>query len=201
MRFQRRRAVSPIIATLLLIAISVAAGIVVYVFTNGLAGNLTAGGGGQTAEHLQMQSYNFAVSPGTGATTCGCSGWLVQLYLLNSGPTSTTISAIYYDGTLLTLTNAPQAQTALSAGIAYHTTAASIINDLATTCSSGSGVADDICFTVAGTTGDLTYAAGGTGQVVITFAAAQTAGTTHTIKIVSSTGATSVFSVVVGRAG
>lgn len=41
MNFQRRRGVSVIIATLLLIAIAVAAGIIVYVFVNGLAGNLT----------------------------------------------------------------------------------------------------------------------------------------------------------------
>src|SRR5438445_227478 len=60
MKFQTRRGISPIIATLLLIAIAVAASIVVYVFVTGLAGNLTTGGGQQTTERLQMQSYNFS---------------------------------------------------------------------------------------------------------------------------------------------
>jgi hypothetical protein len=202
MKFQRRRGVSVIIATLLLIAIAVAASIIVYVFVNSLAGGLTQGGGQQTTERLQMQSYNFAISPGTAAITCGCSGWLVELFLLNSGSSSTTISAVYYDGALQTLTNAPTAQTALAAGVAYHDTSAATINDWSTgTCATGVGVADDICFTAAGSAGDLTYPVGATGQVVITFGAAVTAGTSHTVKVVSTTGATYVFTVTAGRTG
>jgi flagellin-like protein len=38
----RRRAVSPVIATLLLIAIAVAAGIILYVFVSGLSGQLSS---------------------------------------------------------------------------------------------------------------------------------------------------------------
>jgi flagellin-like protein len=202
MKFQRRRGVSPIIATLLLIAIAVAAGIIVYVFVNGLAGNLTQGGGQQTTERLQMQSYNFVISPGSGATTCGCSGQILELFLLNSGSSTTTISAVYFDGALQTLTAAPTAQTALSSGVAYHTTAAATLNDLSTgTCTTGTGVASDFCFTVAGSAADLTYAVGATGQVAITFASAPTAGTSHTVKIVSTTGATYVFAVSAGRIG
>jgi len=124
MKFQRQRGISPIIATLLLIAIAVAASIIVYVFVNGLAGGLTQGGGQQTTERLQMQSYNFAISPGSGGITCGCSGQILELFLLNSGASSTTISSVYYDGVLQTLTVAPTAQTALSSVVAYHTTAA-----------------------------------------------------------------------------
>ncbi len=46
MQITARKAVSPIIATLLLIAIAVAAGIIVYVYVNSLCGNVTGGGGG-----------------------------------------------------------------------------------------------------------------------------------------------------------
>jgi flagellin-like protein len=202
MKFQRQKGISPIIATLLLIAIAVAASIIVYVFVNGLAGGLTQGGGQQTTERLQMQSYNFAISPGSGGITCGCSGQLLELFLLNSGSSSTTISSVYYDGVLQTLTVAPTAQTALSSGVAYHTTAAATLNDFGTgLCASGTGVVSDFCFTVLGTAGDLTYTVGGTGQVVLSFASAPTAGTSHTVKIVSTTGATYVFGVTAGRSG
>jgi flagellin-like protein len=206
MNFQRRKAVSPIIATLLLIAIAVAAGIIVYVFVNGLAGNLTAGGGQQTTERLQMQSYNFAINPftpGFSAITCGCSTWLVQIYMLNSGTSSTTISAVYYNGVLQTLAASPSADTALATGNAYTAATNAVIGNAGTTgtCAAPTGVSDTdkICFTNSGAF--TTYAAGATGEVVIAFSAAQTGGTTNTIKIVSTTGATYVFNVVVGRAG
>src|SRR5437773_12384997 len=99
MKLTARRAVSVIIATLLLIAIAVAAGILVYVFVNGLAGSLTTGGGQQTTERLQLQSFNFALSP----QACACSSQILQVFILNPGSSSTTISSISYDGNLLTV--------------------------------------------------------------------------------------------------
>jgi len=203
MKFQRRQGVSVIIATLLLIAIAVAAGIVVYVFVNGLAGSLTSGGGQQTTERLQMQSYNFVINPGSGAIVCGCSGWLVQLYLLNSGSGSTTISAVYYNGLLQTLAASPAGNTALATGNAYTAASNAVVSNAGTTgtCAAPTGVsvADDVCFTNAGAF--TTYAAGAAGQVVIAFSAAQTPGTSATVKVVSTTGATYVFTVTAGRAG
>jgi len=59
MKLTARKAVDPIIATLLLIAIAVAAGIIVYVYVNSLAGNLTGTSGQQVSEGLSMDSYNF----------------------------------------------------------------------------------------------------------------------------------------------
>jgi len=100
MKPQRRPGVSVIIATLLLIAIAIAAGILLYVFVNGLAGSLTTGGGQQTTERLQMSSYNFQLSP----QACACVGQILQIFVANSGSSSTTISAIYIDGTLQTVT-------------------------------------------------------------------------------------------------
>ena len=210
MNFQRRRAVSPIIATLLLIAIAVAASIVVYVFVNSLSGGLTAGGGQQTTERLQMQSYNFAVNPPTGGqpliggTACGCIGQVLQLSLINSGSVSTTISAVYFDGTLLSVqSTAPTANTALSGlnNFAYTAPSATTVGDYATSCTAqtGNSAAATICFTAS--TAQTTFTVGQQGQVFITFSAAVTAGTSHVVKVVSSTGATYVFSVTSGRNG
>ncbi len=44
-KYRKRKAVSPVIATLLLIAIAVAAAIIVYSFVTGLVGGLSTGGG------------------------------------------------------------------------------------------------------------------------------------------------------------
>src|SRR5271155_1008754 len=88
MRFTRRRGVSPIIATLLLIAIAVAASIIVYVFVNGISGNLTQQGGQQVADQISMDAYTYSTltSP--------------VFVLRNVGSTSLTISQIYFDGNL-----------------------------------------------------------------------------------------------------
>ena len=61
------RAVSQVIAALLLIAIAVAAAILLYVFSIGLLGSLGTGGGQQTKEQLIMEAYNwnFATAPGS----------------------------------------------------------------------------------------------------------------------------------------
>ncbi len=198
MKVQTRKGISVIIATLLLIAIAVAASILVYVFVTGLAGNLTTGGGQQTTERLQMQSSNFALTP----QACACSAWVLQIFLLNSGSSSTTISTVYYDGTLLTLLAPFTAATALSTlnNNAYTAPSSTLVNDFTTlTCTATNGAAQNICFTAVTT--KTTYAAGDVGQVVITFSAGATAGTSHTVKVVSTTGATYVFSVTAGRSG
>jgi len=52
-----RKAISPVIATLLMIAIAVAASILVYVWSMGLVGSLQGTGGQQTREQLIMEAY------------------------------------------------------------------------------------------------------------------------------------------------
>ncbi len=89
MRLTPRRAVSPIIATLLLIAIAVAAGIIVYVFVNSISGNLTQQGGQQVADQVSMDAYSY---PSAGTTPV--------MVLRNVGSSSVTLSAIYFDGNL-----------------------------------------------------------------------------------------------------
>jgi flagellin-like protein len=204
MKFQTRRGISPIIATLLLIAIAVAASIIVYVFVNGLAGGLTQGGGQQTTERLQMQSYNFQLNP----TSCVCTGGILQLFLLNTGSSSTTISSVYLDGALQTTAAWTTTNAAFTTGQAFYTSVAGLIQDFTTAaCTATAGAAYAGCSTVAGGaasgSGQL-YNAGATGQLDIVFtnlAGKPTAGTSHTVKVVSTTGATFVFSVTSGRSG
>lgn len=195
MRFERRRGVSVIIATLLLIAITVAAGIIVYVFVNGIAGNLTAGGGQQTTERLQMQGYNFNLGA---LGTCACSLQVLQIFLINSGSSTTTISAVYYNGVLVPLatTNPPtsaNAATFTSANVYAAVNAACVLTSGAVT--------SFYCATTPTPSAQTTYTAGSTGQIDIGLTAVPTAGTSQIVKVVSSTGATNVFTVNVGRTG
>ena len=77
-RHFNNKAVSQVIAALLLIAIAVAAAILLYVFSIGLLGSLGTGGGQQTKEQLIMEAYNWS----------GCSGGTISLALRNVGPAS-----------------------------------------------------------------------------------------------------------------
>ena len=86
-----RKAVDPIIASLLLIAIAVAAGIIVYVYVNSLAGGLTQGGGVQVADQISMDAYNY----GTIAN-----GPTITIRDVGSG--TITINQIYFDGQVAT---------------------------------------------------------------------------------------------------
>jgi flagellin-like protein len=198
MKFQRKRGVSVIIATLLLIAITVSAAIIVYVFVGGLAGNLTQNGGQPVTEKLTIQSYNFALSPGA----CACAQQVLELFLLNPGPAITKISAVYFDGALMTLSTPFTGSAALS-GLndnAYTAPSTTLVNDFTTAaCTATAGPAEDICFT--STTPDITYSVTSVGQVVITFSSAVAYGSGHTVKVVSSTGAVNVFTVVSGISG
>lgn len=62
-RYYNQRAVNTIIAALLLIAITVAAAILLYVFSIGLLGSLGSSGGSQTKQQLILEAYD--ATPGT----------------------------------------------------------------------------------------------------------------------------------------
>jgi flagellin-like protein len=85
-----RKAISPVIATLLMIAIAVAASILVYVWSMGLVGSLQGTGGQQTREQLIMEAYNAA-------STAQNQIW--TLYMRNVGPTKVAVAAVYIEGT------------------------------------------------------------------------------------------------------
>lgn len=82
-----RRAVAPIIATLLLIAIAVAAGVIVYTFVNSMSGELTQDSESHVAEELSMDAYSYSSANPT-------------FVLRNIGSVSLVISAVYFDGNL-----------------------------------------------------------------------------------------------------
>jgi flagellin-like protein len=155
MQVTARRAVSPVIATLLLIAIAVAASIIVYVYVNSLSSGLTTGGGQQMSEQVSMDAYNY-----------GTIGSGVLITVRDTGSGSVTIGSIFFDGLVPTTIN----------------------GEAPATC------ADGAYSLAAGSTCKFTL----TGMSAITSA---TSGTSHSIKIISATGGTTVFSVIAGRSG
>ena len=86
------RAVSAVIATLLLIAIAVAAAIIVYVFSIGLLGGLQTSGGQQVKQQVIMEAYNWP------------NGANLQLTLRNVGPAAVQFSDYFISGALITPT-------------------------------------------------------------------------------------------------
>jgi len=188
MKFQRKRGVSVIIATLLLIAISVSAAIIVYVFVGGLAGGLMRGGGGQSVnEKLNIQSFNFQISPGS----CGCAQQVLEIFLLDPGPGATTISSVYFDGALLTVEGSvPTSNLPMVNDAVYLLPSATTL---------ASTASQNIYFSAA--TAQSAYSVTGVGQVVITFTTPVASAGGHTVKVVSTTGAQNVFTVVSGTSG
>ena len=81
-RHFNNRAVSQIIAALLLIAIAVAAAVLLYVFSIGLLGSLGSGGGQQTKEQVIMEAYSWPAS----ATS-------ISVTMRNVGPSSVAIGS------------------------------------------------------------------------------------------------------------
>ncbi len=161
MRLTASRAIAPIIATLLLIAIAVAAGIIVYVFTTSIAGNLTQGGGQQVSEQVSMDAYTYP-SAGTAPV----------IVLRNVGSGAVTLSQIYFDGNLCQASGAT-----CTAAPALTTGGGCTATTLPSACSSGQYTQTTLTTT------------------------AQTAGTSHLIRVVTSDGGTFTFSIIVGRSG
>jgi len=82
------RGISTIIAALLLIAIAIAAGVLLYVFSMGLIGSLQGSGGQQTKDQVIMEAYQWSSSAGT-----------LSLNLRNTGATTIDMTkADYYVG-------------------------------------------------------------------------------------------------------
>ncbi len=165
MKIRKRPGIDPIIATLLLIAIAVGAGIIVYVFVTGLAGNLTGSGGQQVTEQVSMDAYVYSpISSG------------VAVYVRNTGTATITIdnNALFFDGLVATDSAAVFPGTKCSA--------------LATPWQMSVGTVCYFSFTTSPPPASNN-------------ANAATAGTSHTIKVVSKSGGTFVFSVLAGRSG
>jgi flagellin-like protein len=81
------KGVSPVIAVLLMIAIAVAAAILVYVWSMGLIGTLTTGGGSQTREQIIVDAYSWNQSSNA-----------ITLYMRNVGNSEIILDAVYVGG-------------------------------------------------------------------------------------------------------
>ena len=81
-----KKAVSPVIAVLLMIAIAVAAAILVYVWAMGLIGTLTGSGGQQVKEQIILDAYNWQ------------SGGTMTIYMRNVGASQVIVDSVYVGG-------------------------------------------------------------------------------------------------------
>src|ERR1017187_7579100 len=101
-----RKAISPIFATLILIAIAVIAGVVVYAFTSGTLATMT-GGGTAASEKVSVQAVQYTAAAtsikvyaqNTGSGTVTINGMLIKDA---SGNTLQTASAITAGASLTT---------------------------------------------------------------------------------------------------
>ena len=86
------RGISTIIAALLLIAIAIAAGVLLYVFSIGLIGSLQGSGGQQVKDQVIMEAYQWTTPTS------------LVLDLRNTGPTTVNLvqADFYLGGTLQT---------------------------------------------------------------------------------------------------
>lgn len=101
-KVKERTAISPIIATLLLILIAIAAGVVVYAYVIGFVGNSTTNSGGaqstisvtacvSTAAHCNGGTYYITIQ-NVGSTTLSSAG-IAQIYFQDiTNPASSTIA-------------------------------------------------------------------------------------------------------------
>jgi flagellin-like protein len=85
--FRGKRAFSPVIASLILMLIAVAAGVVVYAYVMGWLGGATGAPGGTQGE-MQFDSIKIDASDST-----------VTMYVRNTGSKDLTIDYIYIEGT------------------------------------------------------------------------------------------------------
>jgi flagellin-like protein len=91
-RYRRRRAVSEIVSTLLLVAIVVSLGVLVFTFASGglssLTGSFTgliSGQGNAVAEHLVVEQVTFTFTGTTGA----------DVYVRNVGTIASTLVSVF----------------------------------------------------------------------------------------------------------
>ena len=82
----QKKALSPVIAMLLMVATAVAASIIASVWSMSLLGGLMSTGGSQTKEQLIIESYDWRIPSS------------MKIVIRNVGGMSVTIAAVYVDG-------------------------------------------------------------------------------------------------------
>ncbi len=115
-----RHAVSPVIATLLMIAVAVAASIIVYVWAIGLLGSLMGGGGSQTRQQLILESYNWQGSSLTfSIRNVGSATVTVASVYLGGNALATNLASTVSIGTAQPFTYTPSTAATFTVGAAY----------------------------------------------------------------------------------
>lgn len=100
--FKSKKAISPIFASLILIAIAVIAGIVVYMFTSGTIGTLTGGGAAaQEKAAVQGVAYDTDTDVLTIYATCVEGGPITITGCIVKDMDGTTVGSPTTSGTLL----------------------------------------------------------------------------------------------------
>ncbi len=90
--FRSRRAISPIFATLILIAIAVIAGIVVYMFTSGFLSGTATGGAGGAQDKVAVQGVD--VTAGNVLAQCTAGGPVsITNYIIKDSQTNIVFQA------------------------------------------------------------------------------------------------------------
>jgi len=103
---KNRKGISPIFATLILIAIAVIAGVVVYMFTSGTLATMT-GGGTAATEKVSVQGASISIGTGTNGA--------VTVYAQSTNNVAVTVSSIIIrDASGSTLTTFNPSTTTLS---------------------------------------------------------------------------------------
>ena len=90
---RNKKGVSPIIATLLLIVIAVAAAVVTYAFVTGFIG---------TATSQSNQQGAMSVDTGSVVLRANDSGAIITVYVRNTGTKSEILTSAYVDNALIT---------------------------------------------------------------------------------------------------
>jgi len=128
-----RRGISTIIAALLLIAIAISAGVLLYVFSIGLIGSLQGTGGQQTRDQLIMEAYDWHITSGpikvnlrnTDGTTINIGaashylGGLATTGTRSNFSSGSSSTALIPGGTCVDSITIPSGLGTVTAGVAY----------------------------------------------------------------------------------
>jgi len=123
----RRKALSPVIATLLMVAIAVAAAIITYVWSMGLLGGLMGTGGSQTKEQIILEAYDWKTTANklvvtirnVGSSEVVLAASYIEGLAAPGGPTGDTVNDKLAIGSTLTYTLDKPTPLTLTTGAAY----------------------------------------------------------------------------------
>jgi hypothetical protein len=134
-RFRAKKAFSAIIASLILMLLAVAAGVVVYGYVMGWIGGTTQ----NPTRTGQMQFDSLSATAATNGS--------IQLYVRNTGGINLTVSSIYVGGVNKTFTGSPDIPVLSVAGftVSYNATMTkSTFYEVAVVCNDGTTVSQSV---------------------------------------------------------